>query len=102
MDLQEAARVQAVLEGVPLPATRQELVAYARENDGAVASALESLPDRKYESLDDVGEALVPVQPLPVEQAAKRPHAESGKPPGGDAYTDPDPETGRVREGIED
>jgi len=101
MDLQEAARVQAVLEGVPLPAAKQELVSYARDNDGSVASLLESLPDGEYESLDDVGEALVPVQPLPVEPVSKQPHAESGRPPGADAYTDPHPETGRVREGTE-
>jgi Protein of unknown function (DUF2795) len=101
MDLQEAARVQAVLEGIPLPASKDALVSYARDNDGSVASLLGSLPEREYESLDDVGEALVPVQPLALEQVSKQPHAESGSPPGADAYTDPDPETGRVREGTE-
>jgi uncharacterized protein DUF2795 len=98
MNMQDAARVQAVLEGVPLPASRQELLSYARDNDGSVASLLESLPDREYESIDDVGEALVSVQPLPVEPVARQPRAESDAPPGGDAYTDSNPEPGAVRQ----
>jgi hypothetical protein len=58
-----AAEIQVVLEGVRLPATRDELVRYARSQDQAAARELLAIPDRSYERLDDVGEALRPVQP---------------------------------------
>ena len=96
VDTRVAAEVQVLLEGVPLPATKRELVEYARSQDGEAARHLESLPDREYRSLDEVGEALAPVQPsrsLP----ATLPHEGSGEPPGGDAYVEPHPEPGAVR-----
>ena len=99
MTLQEAAEVQSVLEGVPLPATKDELLAYARREDEAAADRLRSLPEREYRSLDDVGEALVPVQPSRPEPRAAPPREESGDPPGGEAYVDPNAEPGRMRTG---
>jgi hypothetical protein len=97
MDTQRAAEVQAVLEGVDLPATRDELTAYARRHDSSVASDLLGLPDEEFDRLDSVGEllSLAPAAPK-VPQPPPRP--ESGAPPGGDDYLQPFPsDTGRVR-----
>ena len=46
MSSTHAAELQVVLEGVPLPATKSELVEYARTQDENAARRLESLPDR--------------------------------------------------------
>jgi hypothetical protein len=102
MDFALASQLQVVLEGVPLPAQKSELLAYARRQDadGSVLDALRQLPDKEYESLDDVGEELAPVQPSFDDDQVDVPRAESGLPPGGDAYTDPSPDTGRVRDGV--
>ena len=87
-----------MLEGVPLPASKQELMKYAREQqDGALVGALEQLPHREYQSLDDVGEALLPVQPEWPQPDPHEPRQESDLPPGGDDYTRPHPESGGVR-----
>jgi hypothetical protein len=96
--IRESAELQVLLEGVPLPASRQELIDYAREQgDGDAASLLHRLPDREYKSLDEVGEALVQVQPDRLDPDPHRPRDESGKPPGGEAYLDPDAQPGSVR-----
>ena len=92
-----AAEVQVVLEGVALPAQKRELIDYASTQDENAARQLEQLPDREYRSLDEVGEALAPVQPSWPQPDVHRPREESGKPPGGDAYLDPHPEPGAVR-----
>lgn len=99
MSAQTSSLVQAVLEGVDLPATRRELIDYARRqrDGGTAASALERIPDREYESLDDVGEALAPAQPDRSSPQASAPREESGLPPGGDAYTNAEAEPGAVR-----
>ncbi len=57
MRFQVAAELQVTLEGVSLPATKDELLAYARREDAAFVRELQSLPEREYESLDEVGEA---------------------------------------------
>ena len=97
--IQRAAELQALLEGVSLPASRSELVGYARAQDGgeSFVADLEALPDRQYRRLDDVAEELVAAQPQSAEQMAKVPREESDAPPGGDDYTNPDPEPGGVR-----
>ena len=97
MSIQQAAQIQTVLEGVPLPAQKRELVDYAWTQDEAAARRLESLPDREYRSLDEVGEALVPVQPEWSRAPAHLPREESDAPPGGDAYVDPHAQPGAVR-----
>ena len=97
MSIREAAEIQVVLEGVALPAKKQELLAYARSQDEATAQRLAALPDREYRSLDEVGEALAPVQPSRQQPGAVRPREESGAPPGGDAYVDPSADPGAVR-----
>lgn len=94
---QRAAEIQVLLEGVALPATKAELVEYARAQDADAARKLESLPDKEYRSLDEVGEALEPVQPPSSEAHNDVPREESDAPPGGDAYVDPNPEPGAVR-----
>jgi hypothetical protein len=99
VSIREAAQLQVLLEGVPLPAGKQELIEYAREQDDhRLAGLLERLPDREYGSLDEVGEELVQVQPERANPDPHRPHEESDLPPGGDAYTSASNETGRVRE----
>ena len=64
MNSQRAAEIQVVLEGVRLPATRGELIAYARRWDPIAASELGAIPDRAYVSIDEVGEVLLRVQPV--------------------------------------
>ncbi len=99
MDTQRAAEIQVVLEAVELPATRQELVAYARNEDETVVGALWRLPDREYRRIDEVGDELL-APPPKLALAPRLPKPESGAPPGGGAYTgdgSQDTETGRVR-----
>jgi hypothetical protein len=95
-----AAEAQIVLEGTPLPAQKQELVAYAQRQgaDQRILGALRALPEREYRYLDEVGEQLASVQPKP-KQEQKQPRAESGQPPGGDDYTQIPTDTGRVQHG---
>jgi hypothetical protein len=97
---QRAAELQALLEGVALPATRKELIEYAmtQSNGDWFRSELERLPERKFGSLDEVGEELVSVQPSRDREQPHQPKPESGVPPGGEAYTNPDAEPGVVRE----
>jgi Protein of unknown function (DUF2795) len=98
VNAQRASLVQAVLEGVPLPATRNQLVEYARSQDVSIVADLEQLPDREFDRLDAVGELLTmrPSAPKPPQHGLPRP--ESGKPPGGDDYLTPHPtDTGKVR-----
>jgi hypothetical protein len=97
VNTRDAAELQVLLEGVPLPAQKEELLAYARSQRDVSAERLTALPDREYRSLDEVGEALAPVQPSRPKPHAERPHEESGAPPGGDAYVDPSAEPGAVR-----
>lgn len=82
----DRAYLEALLEGVPLPATKDDLVTYAkRSGENRAVSLLKSLPHGRYEWLDQVGEALSPVQPKwPRERRV--PKAESGLPPGGPGY----------------
>ena len=97
MSTQTAALIQVVLEGVSLPATKAEIVDYAWHEDPDAAALLEALPEREYRSLDEVGEALAPVQPLRAQPAAAAPREESDKPPGGENYVKLHPEPGAVR-----
>jgi hypothetical protein len=94
------AELQAMLEGVPLPADKQALIRHAREQEATPdeLAALEKLPEREYDSLDDVGETLQPVQPVSAAKDAEQPRVESDLPPGGDAYTDASEEPGWVRD----
>ena len=100
MNAQRAAELQVVLEGVPLPAKKRELLEYARTQDESAVADLQGLPDREYSSLDEVGEELAPVQPERSQTHLQRPQAESGKPPGGESYTDPSPEPGAIRPSV--
>ena len=83
------AELQALLEGVPLPAGKAELLAYAGQEraDSAQIAALERLPEREFASLDDVAEALDGVQPALPGLPPPPPHTESGSPPGETEYT---------------
>ena len=94
------AELQVLLEGVPLPASKRELLRYAGREDGdsGALELLETLEEREYASLDEVGEALYPVQPSSPREQPAQPKPESGLPPGGSAYTDPSEEPGWVRE----
>ncbi|HEU4657681.1 MAG TPA: DUF2795 domain-containing protein [Capillimicrobium sp.] len=80
------ARTEALLEGVPLPATKRDLERHLERAGGREAArAVRDLPDRRYATIDEVGEALAPVQPS---WAAPRrvPGPESDLPPGGAGY----------------
>jgi hypothetical protein len=85
-----------MLEGVTLPATRDALVAYASSQDREAASELMRIPDREYTYLDEVGEELARTRPVPLAPAPP-PRPESGEPPGGSEYTNPQPVSGGVR-----
>ena len=84
-----AAALKSALVGIPLPAEKANLLAYAvrQRAEPQHLDALRSLPDRQYQSLDEVMEELVHVQPRRVQTDSAEPHEESGEPPGGDAYT---------------
>jgi Protein of unknown function (DUF2795) len=105
MDTASVARLQAALEGVDLPASVRQLARYAAEQ-GAEAQALEALRrlpgGMRVRSLDEVAEALVPVQPVRPPGGPGWPGPESGAPPGGEAYLDPDAEPGAVRDDVGD
>lgn len=100
MEISEQAELQTLLEGVPLPAGKRELLAYAaREGaDARQLAALGGIPSRSYDSIDEVGERLVRVQPSREREQPRSPGDESGAPPGGADYTNPRPESGEVRD----
>jgi hypothetical protein len=85
-----AAELKTTLVGVSLPATQPELLEYAvrQHAEPPLLDALRSLQDGKeYESLDEVVEELLRVQPVRGSAPPHEPKEESGAPPGGDAYT---------------
>jgi hypothetical protein len=97
MNLQRSAEIQVVLEGVKLPATRDELVRYAALHDPEAAAELERVPDREYRTIDEVGEELAATRAVRPE-SERLPKPESGEQPGGDDYLKPFPsDTGQVR-----
>ena len=90
MNQAETAELKTTLTGVPLPARQPELLEYAvrQHAEPSLLDALRSLSDQKqYESLDEVAEELLRVQPVRDGDGPHEPKAESGVPPGGDAYT---------------
>jgi hypothetical protein len=95
-----AAVVQTVLEGIALPATRDELLDYARRQGAPpdALAALADIPDREYERLDDVGEAIFRVQPPSGPPPAPVPRPETGEFPGGEAYLDRASRPGAIRD----
>ncbi len=99
MDLSQVAELQVLLEGMPLPSERPTLVRYALHAgaSGEQVAMLQRLPERRFETIDEVAEALVRVQPSRAHEVPHRPREESGAPPGGDAYTQTRPESGAVR-----
>jgi hypothetical protein len=94
VNFQRAAEIQVLLEGIRLPATREELVRYAALQDAAAAAELERIPDREYRRLDEVGEELAPTAPVRASHD-RLPRPESGEPPGGAAYVTPQQEQAR-------
>lgn len=99
MDPADAAELKATLVGVPLPAEKQQLLEYAVQQraEPRLLDGLRTLQGEKaYESLDDVVEELLRMQPPHDDGDPHEPKEEAGAPPGGDAYTDKDPETGKV------
>ena len=99
MESSTGAELKTLLSGVELPADTATLLEYAVQQrvEPALLEALQELPERRYESLDEVVEALLHVQPAPFREQAV-PHEESGDPPGGDDYTNASPESGQVRD----
>ena len=70
------------------PITVDHLLDYAVQQraEPSLLDALRGVPDRTYESLDEVTEVLLHVQPVYFEELPA-PREESGSPPGGDRYT---------------
>lgn len=100
MDLSSVAELQVVLEGISLPAEREDLLDYAVRQGATTVQVgmLHRLPEQEFETIDEVAETLVRVQPPREHEAPHRPSEESGAPPGGDAYTKVHADTGRVRD----
>jgi hypothetical protein len=75
MELSQVAELQVLLEGVPLPNGRSTLVRYARHQGagGEQVAMLQRLPDRRFETIDEVAEALVRVQPQREQEVPHRP-----------------------------
>jgi hypothetical protein len=96
MGTQRIAEIQVVVEGIRLPATRDELVSYARRYDAAAAEQLASLPKGSYDSIDAAAEALRRVQPSPRD-AQPLPASANGSPPGGSDYLTARPVPGSVQ-----
>ncbi len=99
MDLSQVAELQVLLEGVPLPNERAALIRYAlhQRARGEQIAMLQRLPERRFDTIDEVAEALVRVQPERAHEVPQRPDEESDAPPGGDAYTRLHRESGQVR-----
>lgn len=100
MEPATVAELQVLLEGVSLPAERSSLVRYALQEgaSGEQIALLRRLPEREYDTIDEVAEELVQVQPESEHKVPHSPREESGARPGGDAYTQKQPESGRVRD----
>jgi hypothetical protein len=91
VDPADAAELKSTLIGVTLPAEKPQLLEYAvqQRTEPRLLDGLRTLPaDRKYESLDDVIEELLHVQPPRLDGEPHEPKEEAGAPPGGDAYTE--------------
>ena len=84
------AHLDSLLSGVPLPATKEELIAYARRQEGGeeAVERLRALPDREFRTLDEAIEELEPRAPRAWREPApvELPEEESDLPPGGGAY----------------
>ena len=94
MNLQRAAQIQVVLEGIDLPATRDELIRYAAGEDRDAAAALEQIARGVARQHQLGGEHDAGAFGL---GGSRLPQPESGKPPGGADYLRPFPESGAVR-----
>ena len=99
MELSTVAELQVLLEGVALPSEPSALMQYAlREGaSGEQLALLRRLPERRYDNIDELAEQLVRVQPADEREEPHSPGEESGEPPGREAYTQPHPESGAVR-----
>jgi hypothetical protein len=60
MDAVAAAELKTLLVGIDLPAEKARLLEYGVQQraEPSLLDALRSLPDREFESLDDVAEEL--------------------------------------------
>ncbi len=86
----DVAVLQTVLEGVNLPAEKGELIQYAAAQAASSAQLglLAGLPEKEFDTIDEVAECLIRVQPEYADEVPHQPREESGLPPGGDAYTE--------------
>lgn len=100
MDLSSVAELQVVLEGISLPAERKDLLDYAARQGATPVQTgmLHRLPEQEFQTIDEVAETLVRVQPPRGHEVPHRPREESGAPPGGEAYTKVHADAGQVRD----
>ena len=96
----DVAELQTVLEGIGLPAEKSELIQYAAAQRATPVQfgMLARLPDQEFDTIDEVAECLMRVQPEYEDEVPHAPREESGAPPGGDEYTNPDPVSGFMRD----
>jgi hypothetical protein len=90
VDPADAAELKTTLIGVTLPAEKPQLLEYAvrQRTEPRLLDGLRTLrEDKKYESLDEVIEELLRVQPARLEPTPPEPKEGAGAPPGGNAYT---------------
>ena len=90
MEPKAAAELKSVLVGVRLPAQKPDLLEYAVSNRAQpqLLDALQTLPeDEHFQSLDEVVEELLRMEPPREKPVPHEPREESGRPPGGDDYT---------------
>jgi len=89
VDPADAAELKATLVGVSLPAEKPQLLEYAvrQRTEPRLLEQLSTLSEEKtYESLDEVVEELLHVQPPRLDGDSHEPKEEAGAPPGGDDY----------------
>jgi hypothetical protein len=100
VELSRVAELQVVLEGISLPAERSELLDYAARQGATPLQIglLHRLPEQEFDTIDEVAETLVRVQPEREHEVPHSPGEESGAPPGGDAYTKANTDSGQVRD----
>jgi hypothetical protein len=87
VDPADAAELKATLVGASLPAEKPQLLEYAvqQRTEPRLLERLRTLSEEKsYESLDEVVEELLRVQPARLDGDAHEPKEEAGAPPGGD------------------
>ena len=67
---EQAMNIQALLDGISFPAEKTNIVAYAKDHgaSGEALSMLEIMPDRSYNSMEELNKGLGLVEALPGQE----------------------------------